>query len=129
DDRHARESAQVSFGIVSDGVSQVEVRAVDGAHRAVIGGNAYLFVENEPNTGNRVLAVSARSSSGKRSTIRFGTTYGLLAGSPDSGRPALGPRKVQARIAHPTIGWYARGERRSRSRDDLKLSRDMGVSA
>ncbi len=54
DTRHAHESAQVSFGIVSDGVTRVDVAATDGSHRAVIGGNAYLFVENEPNTGNRV---------------------------------------------------------------------------
>jgi len=121
DDRHAHVSAQVSFGIVSDGVRRVDILAADGSHRAVIGGNAYLFVENEPNTGNRVLAVSARNSSGKRSTIRFETIYGLFGGSLDSGRRARGPRKVQARIAHPTIGWYARGERRGRSRDDLEL--------
>jgi hypothetical protein len=131
DDRYARESAQVSFGIVSDGISRVDVRATDGSHQAAIGGNAYLFVENEPNTGNRVLAVSARSSTGKRSTIRFGATYGFFGGSPESGRPARGPGKVQVRIVHPTIGWYARGERRGRSRDSLNLSRArlIGISA
>lgn len=121
DDRHAHASAQVSFGIVSDGVRRVDVLAADGSHRAAIGGNAYLFVENEPNTGNRVLAVSALSSTGKRSKIRFGATYGFFGGSPDSGRPARGPSRVQARIAHPSIGWYARGERRGRSRGELKL--------
>jgi hypothetical protein len=130
DDRHAHVSAQVSFGIVSDGVRRVDVLAADGSHRAVIGGNAYLFVENEPNTGNRVLAVSARSSNGKRSTIRFGATYGLFGGSRGAGRPARGPSKVQARIAHPIIGWYARGERRGRSRGELKLSQQLlGISA
>jgi hypothetical protein len=38
---------------------------------------------------------------------------------------------VQARIAHPTVGWYARGERRGRSRDSLDLSRAqlIGISA
>jgi hypothetical protein len=131
DDRHAHASAQVSFGIASDGVRRVDVLATDGSHRAAIGGNAYLFVENKPNTGNRVLAVSAVSSTGRRSTIRFGVTYGLFGGSPDSGRPARGPRKVQARIAHPKIGWYERGERRGRSRDELNLSHQqlMDISA
>lgn len=130
-DKHARTSAQVSFGIVSDGVRRVEVLASDGSHHAVVGGNAYLFVENEPNTGNRVIAVSARSSTGRLSTMRFGTTDGFFDGSPDSGRPARGPTKVEARIAHPTIGWYVRGERRGRSRDELHLGRNqmMGVSA
>jgi len=130
DDRHAHESAQVSFGIVSDGVTRVDVAATDGSHRAVIGGNAYLFVENQPNTGNRVLAVSALSSNGKRSTIRFETTYGFFSGSQGTARPPRGPKHVEARIAHPTIGWYARGERRGRSREELKLSPDnhLGIS-
>jgi hypothetical protein len=129
-DRHARESAQVSFGIVSDGVTRVDVDAADGSHRAAIGGNAYLFVENEPNSGNRVLAVSALSSNGKRSTIRFETTYGFFAGSQGTARPPRGPKHVEARIAHPSIGWYTRGERRGRSRDELKLSPDnrLGIS-
>jgi hypothetical protein len=95
-----------------------------------VGGNAYLFVENEPNTGNRVLAVSAQSSGGKRSTLRFGTIYGLFGAPSDSGRRARGPEKVQAKIAHPLIGWYARGERRGRPRDELKLRREqlIGIS-
>jgi hypothetical protein len=113
-DRHARESAQVSFGIVSDGVTRVRVRAADGSHRAVIGGNAYLLVENEPNTGNRVLAVSAQGLNHRRSTIRFGATYGFW-GSQGVVRPARGPAHVESRIAHPTIGWYARGEPRGLS--------------
>lgn len=130
-DRHAHASAQVSFGIVSDGVTRVDVLASDGSHRGVVGGNAYLFVENEPNTGNRVVAVSAQSSTGTRSTIRFGVTYGFFGGSGDSARPPRGPTKLEARIAHPTIGWYVRGERRGRSRGELTLGRNqmIGISA
>ena len=120
-DEHARESAQVSFGIVSDDVTRVDVQAADGAHRAVIGGNAYLFVENEPNTGNRILAVSALSSSGRRSTIHFGTTYGFFGDSQRTAQPPRGPRHVQARIVHPTIAWYARGERRGRPGAEVRL--------
>jgi hypothetical protein len=129
-DRHARESAEISFGIVADGVTRVDVTAADGAHRAVVDGNAYLFVENEPNTGNRVLAVSALSSSGKRSTIRFDATYGLFSVSEEPLRAPRGPNHLEAKIAHPTIGWYARGERRGRSVDQLNLrpSNRLGIS-
>jgi hypothetical protein len=129
DDQHAHESAQTSFGIVADGVKRVDVAAADGSHRAVIGGNAYLFVENEPNTGNRVMAVSALSANGKRSTIRFDTTYGFFSASQGPRRAPPGPEHVQARIAHPSIGWYERGEHRGRSRDQLKLgSNHLGLS-
>jgi hypothetical protein len=129
-DRHARESAEVSFGIVADGVRRVDVTAADGSHRAIVGGNAYLFVENEPNTGNRVLAVSALGSSGKRSNIRFDATYGLFSGSEGPPRAPRGPNHLEAKIAHPTIGWYARGERRGRSGDQLNLSSSnrLGIS-
>jgi hypothetical protein len=122
DDRYAHESAQASFGIVANGVTRVDVAAADGSHRAAVGGNAYLFIENEPNTGNRVLAVSALSSNGKRSMIRFDTTYGFFSTAQGPSRAPRGPKYVEARIAHPTIGWYARGERRGRSGAELNLS-------
>ncbi len=43
DDKHAHPSAAVSYGIAADGVSRVVVRAIDGNHRAALGGNAYLW--------------------------------------------------------------------------------------
>jgi hypothetical protein len=126
DDRHAHASAQVSFGIAADGVTRVDVSATDGSHRAAIGGNAYLFVENEPNTGNRVLAVSALSSNGRRTTIRFGKTYGLGWQAEKAARSLRGPHRVEARIPHPTIGWYARGEHRGRSGKQLEST--LGIA-
>ncbi len=52
-DEHNHPSVEFSFGIAADGVSRVDVHATDGVHRAQLGGNAYLWVENDPNTGNR----------------------------------------------------------------------------
>jgi Sigma-70 region 2 len=124
-DRHGHESAQVSFGIVADGVRRVDVSATDGSHRATVGGNAYLFAENDPNTGNRVLAVSALSPDARRSTISFRTTYGLGWES-EVARSPRGPNHVEASIPHPRIGWYARGEHRGRSGDQLKST--LGIS-
>jgi hypothetical protein len=124
-DRHARPSAQFSFGIAADGVRLVDIQATDGSHRATLGGNAYLFVENEPNTGNRILAVSAVAQSGRRSTIRFETTYGFWQPGGAVRRPR-GPTHVQAKIADPVIGWYARGEHRGRSGRQLKTT--LGIS-
>jgi hypothetical protein len=95
---------------------------VDGLHNAVIRGNAYLWVENEPNTGNRVLAVTAHTTNGARMTISLGTTFGDLSQLGRSGRRPRGPDRVEAPIAHPTIGWAARGEKRGFSRDRLDLN-------
>jgi hypothetical protein len=108
-DRHNHPSAEVSFGIAADGISRVDVDAVDGPHRAVLGGNAYLFVEDEPNTGNRVLSLSAGGV-----TVPLG-----LAGS---ARPARGPAQAAVHIAHPEIGWAVRGEERGFSAARLDLT-------
>jgi hypothetical protein len=99
-----RRSAEVSFGIVADGIRRVNVHAVDGTHRAWIGGNAYLWVENEPNTANHVLSLVATAQGGARTVIpvsvrRFGEFQTAPASQPG------GPSQVQAVITHPAIGW------------------------
>lgn len=99
-DRYNHPSAAASFGIAADGVSRVVVHAVDGDHAAVVAGNAYLWVQNEPNSGQRALSVTAISSNGKRLTLPFGET------TPNR-RPG-GPTHIEARIAHPRISWYER---------------------
>ena len=95
----------MSFGIVADGIRRVYVNAVDGMHRAWLGGNAYLWVENEPNTANHVLSVVAVGSAGSRTAVPvphdsgFGTFQMTPAALPG------GPKRIQATIKHPVIGW------------------------
>jgi len=117
-DARNRPSALASFGIAADGVSRVDLDTRDGRHSAVVGGNAYLFVQNEPNTGNRVLAVSAIGATGKRTRITLGDRDWPWGASP--GRRPRGPAKVQARIEHPAIRWHLRGERRGGPRGLVK---------
>ena len=126
-DRHAHPTALVSFGIAADGVSRVDIHAVDGTHRAVLGGNTYLFVENEPNTGNRVLAVSAVAADGRRTTVPLATTFGPsgIALQTESDRAPTGPAHVQARIARPAIGWFVRHEPRGVALDNARLTRQQ----
>jgi hypothetical protein len=98
---------EVSFGIVADAVRRVQIHAVDGTHQARVGGDAYLWVETTPNTGNRVLSITAMTGK-RRATITLPTaTFGL---SQVRQQPALGPSRVQATIAHPTIGWLEHRE-------------------
>jgi hypothetical protein len=107
-DKYNHPSAAVSFGIAADGVSQVVVHAVDGDHGAVLGGNAYLWVQDEPNSGQRALSLTTVSSGGTRMTLPLDAT-------PPIRRPR-GPARIEARIAHPTVGWYVRGEKRGFAR-------------
>jgi hypothetical protein len=122
EDRHAHETSLFSFGIVADSVKRVDVLASDGAHRAAVGGNAYLFVEAEPNTGTHVLAVTGVRSNGTRSTISFPTTYGPFWFDQSASLPARGPTQIAAPIKHPKIGWYERGEHRGVAGNQLKLA-------
>ena len=110
-DRAARPTALVSFGIASDGVRAVTVEAIDGLHRARLGGNAFLFVQDQPNWGNSVLGLSARDSRDERTTIALPDPWHpwqFVAGA----RLPGGPTRVEARIDDPEIGWLARSEKR-----------------
>lgn len=109
-DQYSHVSAQYSFGIAADGVDRVDVHAVDGDHRALLGGNSYLWIEREPNTGNRVERISV--TAGGRSTNVDVEGHPLMLGLPASSREPGGPTRVEATLAHPTIGWYVRHEKR-----------------
>jgi hypothetical protein len=110
-DKYNHPSAAVSYGIAADGVSRVVVHAIDGDHRAVLGGNAYLWVQNEPNSGQHALSVTATRSSGARITLPI-QPVGMFATERPVPRRPRGPTTVQRRILHPTIAWYLRGEKR-----------------
>jgi hypothetical protein len=109
--QHGRPDSAVSFGLVADGVSRVAVHAVDGTHEAVVGGNAYFWIQLQPNTGQRVLSLTAIRENGSHITVPVGSFNQFpLGASPE--RPPRGPARVEARIPHPTVGWFVRGERR-----------------
>ncbi len=119
-DRSNLPSAAVSFGIAADGVSRVEVRAVDGVHRAAIGGNAYLWVDDNPNTGQHVSSVTAIRAGGSRITVPLSRSWGYLTVDAAPERPPRGPARVQAKIPHPTVGWFLRNERRGVSLGEVR---------
>lgn len=98
---------EVSFGIVADGVSAVQVHATDGSHLAWVGGDAYLWVEAWPNSGNRVLSLTG-TARGAKSTVHVPALNNFLAPAPQA--VPRGPSRLQATIAHPTIGWLDRHE-------------------
>jgi hypothetical protein len=118
--RHGRPSAAVSFGIAADGVSRVEVRAVDGVHRAALGGNAYLWVDNNPNTGQHVSSVTAVRAGGSRITVPLSGSWGFYATDAAPERPPRGPAHVEVKIPHPTVGWFLRNERRGVSLGEVR---------
>jgi hypothetical protein len=107
-DRAARPTALISFGIAADGVRAVTVEAIDGRHRALLGGNAFLFIQDRPNWGNRVLRLTALDAGVERTTIALPDAWPFVA----SARLPGGPIGAEASLADPRIGWLERSEKR-----------------
>ena len=110
-DQYSHASAEYSFGIAADGVRQVAVHALDGDHRALVGGNSYLWIEPEPNSVNRVERISAIGSHGRSTGVPV-ERYPFYTGAPPLQGTPGGPTHVERIIRHPTIGWHVRHEKR-----------------
>ena len=126
-ERNSLVSANVSFGIVADGVKRVNVHGFEGTDPAVVGGNAYLFVRSDPNTGSRVASVTAVDNAGRASTVALaGARWPLSFGQ--STRPVRGPQHVEAPIKNPRVGWFMRNEKRGYSLDQVPLTPEQRVN-
>ena len=104
----------VSYGITADGVRSVDLYADDGRHGALLGGNAFLVVEPRAPLDSRARRLVATDAQGRRLQIPVAVPPTAPADEP----PPInrtGPQRVQATIAHPTIGWLDRREPRGES--------------
>ena len=110
---HLPGQAQATFGIVSDGVAWIVLEADDGAHDALIGGNAFLYVADHPKTGTRVRNVEAVAGDGSRMALGFESApFGDFDfAQPPTGKPQ-GPSRVERHVSGGTIGWIERLEPR-----------------
>jgi hypothetical protein len=113
DDGYTADVYQATFGIASDGVSSVTVDGDDGKHDAVVGGNAFLYVDDHPTKGARVRNVDAVSGAGDRVALEFESSpYGMFdMASPPKGT-FHGPSAVARHLAGGTIEWLVHGEQR-----------------
>jgi hypothetical protein len=104
---------QATFGIASDGVSHVVVDGDDGNHDAVVGGNAFLYVDDHPRQGARVRSVDAVSGAGEQVALDFQSSpYGMFDMATPPKGVFHGPTAVARRLGGGTIGWLVRGEQR-----------------
>jgi hypothetical protein len=107
--------AQATFGIVADGVDAIRLHADDGAHEALLGGNAFLYVADHPAVGTRVRAVYVVDPSGHEESLPFSASpFGLTDLPPAPKGRAQGPAQVERQVEGGTISWLfqheARGE-------------------
>ncbi|MGD0273869.1 MAG: hypothetical protein ABSB96_09100 [Gaiellaceae bacterium] len=108
------EVTSASFGIVSDGVTQVLLRADDGSHDALVASNAFLYVADHPQPGVLVRSVQAVAGDGSNVALPFQSAPGMLdMPQPPKGTPQ-GPAQVDLRVSGGTIGWFDAREPRGK---------------
>lgn len=105
--------AQVTAGIAADGVAGLEFVDEQGRHRVDAVSNAFLYVAERPDVGQRVSHVRAALKDGELAEIPFAVSPwgpgGWRAGG--SGKPD-GPTAVDRIVEGGRIGWIDRREER-----------------
>jgi len=113
DDGYTADPYTATFGIASDGVRGVVVKADDGTHDALVGGNAFLYVADHPKVGTRVRGVEAVAANGDRATLAFQSSpFGMLDLPPPPRGKAQGPTRLDRHVTGGSIGWVERQEPR-----------------
>ena len=116
--------ATATFGIVADGVRQLELVADDGRHPALIGANSFLFVDAAPAAGTRVREAYVETADGARSAVPFAAApFGLtdVPATPAAGEP-YGPARVEREVRGGAIAWLERREPRGQSPAQASLT-------
>jgi hypothetical protein len=112
--------AQVTVGIAADGVKSVELVDDQGSHQVPVVSNAFIYVAERPEVGQRVTQIQARLDDGRIVSVPFsvapwGPGPGALGGG--AGEPG-GPEKVERVVEGGTIGWFTRREEPGQPLDD-----------
>jgi len=112
--------AQVTVGIAADGAESVELVDDQGSHQVPVVSNAFIYVAERPEVGQRVRQIRARLDDGRTIDVPFsvapwGPGPGAFGGR--AGEPG-GPEKVERVIEGGTIGWFVRREERGEPLDD-----------
>jgi hypothetical protein len=111
--------AQVTAGIAADGVEAVELLDDQGTHRVAVTSNAFLYVADRPDVGQRVSRVRADLTDGGSVAIPFTmSSFGDAPGFGGSSGEPGGPTKVERVVHGGTIGWLERRESRGEPIDD-----------
>ena len=105
--------ASATFGIVSDGVSQIVVHDDDATRNALIGANAFLAISDHPRPGERVREVEAVAGDSTKVTLPFTSApFGTTDLAPPPTVAATGPTQVERKVDGGRIGWVERHEER-----------------
>lgn len=102
-DRLHSANFQITAGIADDSVRSVILRDQQGTHQVRAVSNAFLYVAQHPEVGQRVSAISARTGKGVVPVAFSPSPFGFGA-SPVTARPAP-TVQIQRHLRGGTIGW------------------------
>lgn len=109
---------QITAGIVADEVSGVVVRDQTGRHQVDVESNAFLYVAEEPEIGQRVDAVWARTPAGLVE-VPFAPLPTAFGSGSRPAKPAPPAPAVERTVSSGSIGWLERHELRGEPLDVL----------
>ena len=105
--------ATVTAGIAADGVSAVELDDDGGSHRVEAISNAFLYVANRPDVGQRVKQIRAELDDNRTVEIPFTVPpWGPAPGAGGATGEPGGPNTVERVVRGGRIGWVERREER-----------------
>jgi hypothetical protein len=109
-DRLQSANLQITAGIADDSVRSVTLQDNQGRHQVSAVSNAFLYVAPQPDVGQRVTRISARTATGLVAVPFAPSPFGFGGGSvPTQPAPTV---HVQRHLSGGTIGWLDRHESR-----------------
>jgi hypothetical protein len=121
--RYQATAMQVTAGIAADGVRNVVVEDDSGRHTLRAESNTFLYVASDPDVGQRVTHIWARTGTALIPVPFAPAPFGLGGGVTAEKETIAGPTDVERHVRDGTIGWLDRRQPRGEPLDVLPRAR------
>jgi len=125
-DRFQSAKLQITAGITTDAVRSVVLEDDSGRHEVPAAANAFVYVAANPEVGQRVNRVWARTDAGLAAVPFAPAPFGMDAGG--SSRPAPPAPAIERHLSGGRIGWLDSREARGDSLDVVPPRDRSGIS-
>lgn len=116
-DRYHSSKLQITAGIAADGVRSVVLEDDAGRHEVAVSSNAFLYVAEEPDVGQRVTGIWARTGDRLVAVPFAPAPFGIGSSAPT--RPAPAAPAIERQVSGGRIAWLESHETRGESLDVL----------
>jgi hypothetical protein len=113
---------RITAGIAADTVRSVVLEDDAGRHEVPVASNAFLYVAEQPDVGQRVSSIWARTDDGLVAVPFAPAPFGI--GAPIPSRPAPAPPEVERQVEDGRIKWLEAREPRGEPLDVLPSGED-----